>query len=191
MLYTSKLKSLFIFCIAFIGVFNMHLARCQDVAIGLEQDALPYVTGGYYLGAWAGKSHIRGRVLVAHLNKPDFIVPSGFTNNVVTAYALVGDYFLKSAWSGWWLSAGIVYWDSSIQSKLRINTASYQNVLVNGSLGYNWSFAKNFYLAPWAGLHVRVGGASSVSVDGVSFTTPVLNPEASLKLGWYFQPKKN
>lgn len=185
------MKSLIFICITFVGIFKIHLAPCQNAVIGLEQDALPYVTGGYYFGAWAGKSHVRGRALVAHVNKPDFIVPSDFTNNVVTAYALVGDYFLKSSWTGWWLSAGIVYWDSSIQSKLKINTVSYQNVLVNGSLGYNWSFAKNFYLAPWVGLHVRVGGATSVSVDGASFTTPILSPEGSLKVGWYFQKKRN
>jgi hypothetical protein len=187
----SIVKSLFIICIALSSSFCSLLALGQEsIALGLEQDVLPYVTGGYYFGAWAGKSHIRGRVLVAHVNKPEFIVPSGFTNNIVTAYALVGDYFLKSDWNGWWLSAGIVYWDSSIQRNVKVSTASYQNVLLNGSLGYNWKLGKNFYLSPWAGLHVRVGGATEVLVDGASFTTPLLNPEASLKLGWYFQSKK-
>lgn len=161
-------------------------AQNQPVSFGLEQDLLPYATGGYYAGVWAGKSHVRGRALLAHVHKPDFITPDGFTNNIVTAFALVGDYFLKSNWSGWWLSGGLVFWDSSIQSNQQLSTVTYQNTMLNGSLGYQWKFYKNFYLSPWAGLHLRVGGAKTVTVDGMSFDTPLLTPEASLKVGWYF-----
>jgi hypothetical protein len=156
------------------------------VNVGIEQDVLPYVTGGYYMGAWTGKKNIRVRALLASVNKPDFIVPEGFTNNKVKAYALLGDYFLKDQWRGWWLGGGLVYWDSSIQSDAQLSTVSYQNVLLNGSLGYSWKFWKNFYVSPWAGMHVRIGGAQEVTVDGNSFKTPLLNPEASVKLGWYF-----
>jgi len=38
----------------------------------------------------------------------------------------------------------------------------------------------------WAGMHLRVGGVSTVTVDGSSFSTPVLTPEASVKVGWVF-----
>jgi len=158
----------------------------QKVAIGLEQDVLPYITGGYYVGAWAGKEHIRIRGLVAHVHKPDFITPDGFTNNQVTAYAALVDYFLKQEWSGWWGSAGLVYWDNSIQKSAGGSTAYYANTLLSGSVGYQWKFYKHFYVTPWAGMHIRVGGAKEVTVDGGSFNTPVLNPEASLKIGWYF-----
>lgn len=156
----------------------------KNISFGLEQDFLPYATGGYYFGMWAGKSHIRVRVLIARVHKPAIIVPDGFTNNIVTAYALVGDYFFKENWTGWWMSGGMVYWNSSIQSNQMQSTTTYENVLLNGSIGYNWKFAKHFYLSPWAGLHIRVGGATQVMADGSSFTTPVLNPEASLKIGW-------
>jgi hypothetical protein len=182
------------FLICSVAIFSPLVSSCQTpFAIGLEQDFLPYATGGYYGAAWVGKSHVRARLLLAHVNKPSFIVPNGFTNNVVTAYALVGDYFIKSGFSGWYLSGGLVIWNSSIQSTLQQNTTSYQNTLMNGTLGYNWKFHKNFYLSPWAGLHLRLGGADRVTVDGSSFTTPLFTPEASLKLGWYFSngsPKK-
>lgn len=154
--------------------------------IGLEQDVLPYLTGGYYGGVWVGKGQLRARALVAHVHKPALIVPDGFTNNVVTAYALVADYFLKPDWAGWWLSGGVVLWDSSIQSDLKQGTAQYTNVLLNGSLGYSWKFYRHFYLSPWAGMHIRLGGVHTVTVDGASFQTPIFNPEASLKIGWYF-----
>jgi hypothetical protein len=161
-------------------------AQPKSWAIGLEQDFLPYATGGYYAAAWVGKSHVRVRGLVAHVNKPSFIVPDGFTNNIVTAYAVVGDYFLKNDFEGWYISACLVRWNSSIQSNQRLTTTTYDNTLLNGSIGYNWKCYKNFYVSPWAGLHLRVGGAEKVSADGVSFLTPLFTPEASVKIGWYF-----
>jgi hypothetical protein len=165
---------------------NFSFGQSTSLSIGLEQDFLPYATGGYYFGAWAGKSHLRGRALIAHVNKPSFVVPNGFTNNVVTAYAILGDYFLKTNWTGWYIGGGLVLWNSSIQSNQQLSTASYQNMLLNGSVGYNWKFYKNFYLSPWAGMHLRVGGAETVTVDGASFSAPLLTPEASLKIGWHF-----
>lgn len=169
-----------------LGLNFTALSQNRSWQIGLEQDLLPYLTQGYFIGGWAGKDHVRVRALTAHVHKPEWITPEGFTNNQVTAYALLGDYFLKDDWSGWWLGAGVVYWDSSIQRTSGGNTTFYENWMINGSLGYQWKFYKNFYLCPWAGLHMLIGGQKDVTVDGASFTTPLFTPEASLKVGWYF-----
>lgn len=158
----------------------------KSLTIGLEQDALPYATGGYFAGAWVGKGHVRGRALLAHVHKPDLITPEGFTNNRVTAYALVGDYFLKPGWKGWYAGTGLVLWKSNIQSNIKAGVAYYRNWLWNGSVGYNITLHKNLYLSPWAGMHVRVGGDKSVLIDGKTFTPPLLNPEASVKVGVFF-----
>lgn len=173
----------------FIFTFQTTHGQSTKLSAGLELDALPYITGGYYGGAWIGHSHWRGRALFARVYKPSFIVPDGFTNNTVNAYALVGDYFLKEEWRDWWISGGIVLWQSTIQSDLKLSTVSYDNILMHGSIGYNWMFSRQFYLSPWAGMNIRVGGAQTVMVDGKSFDTLVLNPEASLKIGWYFTAK--
>jgi hypothetical protein len=156
------------------------------ISIGIEQDILPYLTGGYFFAAWAGNHHFRGRAVLANVRKPDWIIPEGFTNNQVKAYALLGDYFLQVDWKGWWIGGGLVYWDSSIQSDAQLSTTHYQNVLLNGSLGYSWKFWKRFYVSPWAGMHIRVGGDTDVVVDGKHFTPPLFNPEASIKIGFIF-----
>jgi hypothetical protein len=39
---------------------------------GIELDALPYATGGYFAGAWIGKDQWRTRALLADVNLPDF-----------------------------------------------------------------------------------------------------------------------
>jgi hypothetical protein len=161
-------------------------AQDNRVTVGLEQDVLPYIFGGYFGNIWVGKGHWRARVLVAKVNKPDFLIPKKFSNNRVTAYAVLGDYFLKSEWKGPWIGAGLVKWESSIQDKARTSTTHFNNWLLNGSLGYNWKIYKHFYAGPWMGLHIRVGGDKRVTVDTKTFEPPLLNPEASIKMGWYF-----
>lgn len=178
-----KLK---IIVLLMLGLNFTAFSQNRSWQIGLEQDILPYLTQGYFIGGWAGKGRVRARVLTAHVHKPEWITPEGFTNNQVTAYALLGDYFLKEDWDGWWLGAGMVYWDSSIQLPSGSNTTFYENWMLNGSVGYQWKFYRNFYLCPWAGLHLRIEGDKEVSIDGSSFTTPLFTPEASLKIGWYF-----
>lgn len=153
---------------------------------GLELDALPYLTGGYFGAVWAGKQHWRLRLLIAGVNKPDWATPDGFTNHHITAYAAVVDYFLKPGWKGWWVGGGPVFWNSSIQTDARLQTATFSHLLLNGSIGYNIRLPHHFYLSPWAGLSMRVAGDTGVPVDNANFTLPLFNPEASLKLGWYF-----
>ncbi|MDX1939231.1 MAG: hypothetical protein SFU99_01690 [Saprospiraceae bacterium] len=169
-----------------INLLSISAPAQSTFTIGIEQDALPYFTGGYFGAVWAGKGHLRGRALLARVHKPDFITPDGFTNNHTTAYAFLADYFLKEDWKGWWIGAGLVYWDNSIQSDQKLSTAQYHNTLLNGSLGYNWKFYRHFYLSPWAGMSLRINNRNKVTVDNQSFTPPLFNPEVSLKLGWHF-----
>lgn len=162
-------------------------ANPSPISFGLEQDILPYVLNGYFANVWAGKGHVRVRALLARVRKPDFMIPAEFSNNKVTALALVGDYFLRDDWSGFWLGAGLVNWRSSIQDNARTTTSHYDNWLLNGSLGYNFKIYRNFYVGPWAGLHLRMAGATEVTVGSYSYKLPLLNPEASVKVGWHFR----
>jgi hypothetical protein len=158
----------------------------NKLTIGVEQDFLPYVTGGYFAGGWIGKDHVRARLLTAYVQKPDIFIAKGFTNNRVHAYALVGDYFLKKQWTGWYAGTGLVYWKSSLQIDKKLSTAYYENWLINGTIGYNYKLNPHLYLSPWAGLHLKIAGAKQVSIDGTIYSPPLFNPEASLKIGWKF-----
>lgn len=158
----------------------------SGVSVGLEQDILPYITGGYYANVWAGKNHLRARALVARARKPDFIIPDAFTNNKITAYALVGDYFPRLEWKGPWISGGLVRWNSSIQTVDQMFKVSFSNWLVNGSVGYNWKLAPHFYLSAWMGCHLLIAGPTTINVGPERYNAPHLNPEASIKVGWYF-----
>ncbi len=153
---------------------------------GVELDVLPYITGGYFGAAWVGKNNWRIRALTATVNKPDWSTKKGFVNHHIEAYAVVADYFFKPEWKGFWLGGGLVHWTSTIQTTAQQQTATLKNVLVNGSMGYHFSLGKKIYLSPWGGLSFRIGGDKNVAVDNQRFSLPVINPEASLKLGYIF-----
>jgi hypothetical protein len=154
--------------------------------VGFEVDALPYITGGYYASAWIGHNHLRYRAVVSKLNAPDFYVKEGFTNNTIQAYAAIADYFFKRDFEGWWVGFGAEYWNSSIQTDAKLETAHYNNGILTAGCGYVWKFYKNFYLNPWAAGHLRIAGDSKVLVNGKEYDPPLFTPEVSLKLGWHF-----
>lgn len=156
------------------------------IQAGIELDALPFVTGGYFGAAWVGKEHVRVRLLTAKVNMPEFVTRNGFSKHQITSYAVTADYFLKENWNGWWAAAGFVYWKSSIRTDAQLQTARFKNYLLNGSIGYNIRLHKHIYLSPWAGMSIRTGGDKHVAVDAKQYTLPLLNPEASVKIGFRF-----
>lgn len=176
--------TLLIFGLFLVSFFEIKAQ--EKIKAGIELDALPYITGGYFGAGFIGKGHWRLRVLTASVNKPDWSINKNFSNNHVEAYAVVVDRFFKKSWSGWWMGGGLVYWKSKIQTQAKQQTAKFQNSFLNGSLGYNLKLNKHFYLSPWAGMSLRVGGDQNVPVDQTTYTLPMLNPEASLKLGVIF-----
>lgn len=178
--------ALSLFLLLYSQVMSAQEANTPIVQAGLEIDALPYLTGGYFVAAWVGKGHWRARILHASVYKPDWTTTKGFTHHHIKASAALIDFFPKQKWRSWWIGAGAVHWRSDIQSKASLQKAYFENILLNGSLGYNLSLGKNIYLSPWAGLSIKVTGDKDVPVDQVLYTLPVFNPEASVKLGFNF-----
>lgn len=176
---------LFIFSGCFVYVQAQEKAK-QPFQAGAELDVLPYITGGHFAAVWVGKNEWRVRALTAFVKKPDFTTKDGFANHHIHAYAVVLDKFFKPGWKGLWLGGGLVYWRSSIQTEARLQTAHFNNYLLNGSAGYHFTLYKHFYLSPWAGMSLRIGGDKNVAVDNKQYTLPLLNPEASVKLGYWF-----
>ncbi|MBA4056575.1 MAG: hypothetical protein C0490_17805, partial [Marivirga sp.] len=110
----------------------------------------------------------------------------GFTNNKIQAYTGIVDYFFKPKFERWWVGGGLEYWKGSIQTGAKLSSAKYSNTIITVGTGYVWKFYKNFYLNPWAAIHVRVAGDDSIMVDGEEFKPSALTPEVSLKIGWHF-----
>jgi len=158
----------------------------EKLRVGVELDALPYVTGGYFGAVWAGKDHMRVRILHASVHMPDFIIPKGFSDNHIRAYAILADYFFNDEQNGFWLGSGVVLWNGTIREKQQLGETDYQSILINGSLGYIWDVSSRVYFSPWAGMSLRVGGSENIEVASRLYHPPILNPEASVKLGYRF-----
>ncbi|MBI2729708.1 MAG: hypothetical protein HYX40_02980 [Sphingobacteriales bacterium] len=179
------------YILIFISSFYISNANSQPDStnkweFGVEADALPYITGGYFGGVCAGKNNWRIRALTAFVKKPDFTTRSGFANHRIHAYVIVADYFFKQDWRGFWIGGGLVYWKRTIQSDLKLQTGTFKNYLLNGSSGYNFPLSKHLYLSPWAGMSLKIAGDKNIEVDTKKYTLPLLNPEAPLKIGFYF-----
>jgi hypothetical protein len=181
-----KIAYLILIFVCFDCKIHAQTIESKKLDAGLELDVLPYATGGYFGAAWMGKGLWRVRALTAYVKKPDWSTKTGFANHQIHAYALVVDRFLKKDWKGWWAGAGLVYWNSSIQADTKTNTATFNNLLANGSVGYHFTLNKHFYLSPWASLNFKIAGDKNISVDNKSYSLPLINPEASLKFGCRF-----
>jgi hypothetical protein len=181
-----KIAYLILILVCFDCKIHAQTNESKKLDAGLELDVLPYATGGYFGAAWMGKGLWRVRALTAYVKKPDWSTKTGFANHQIHAYALVVDRFLKKDWKGWWAGAGLVYWNSSIQADTKTNTATFNNLLANGSVGYHFTLNKHFYLSPWASLNFKIAGDKNISVDNKSYSLPLINPEASLKFGCRF-----
>ena len=163
-----------------LGQFN------KPVSFGSEIDALPYATGGYFGALFLGKNHWRVRALSANVHKPDWTTKKGFNHHEILAFALVVDLFQAQNWRKWWIGAGPVLWNSKIRAEGSNTIASFSNLLLNGSIGYNFGLVRNIYLSPWAGLSLKVAGDKDIVVQNKIYNLPFLNPEMSLKLGFHF-----
>jgi hypothetical protein len=72
---------------------NANAQQCDSIKYGVELDALPYLTGGYYGSAWVGYKNLRFRLVAAKAETPSFVVADGFENLDTKAYAFIVDYF--------------------------------------------------------------------------------------------------
>jgi len=153
---------------------------------GIELDALPYISGGYYGSVWYGVDHFRFRGVITKTTVPQFILPEGFKNNRLNVIAFIVDYFPQQEFRGWWIGSGVEIWNATIEHENESVAPSYSNTVFTVGGGYVWKFYKNFYLNPWAAGHLMVAGDRAVAVGSWSYKPAVFTGEMSLKVGWHF-----
>ena len=171
---------------AFAAAVPASAEEPKPVTVGFELDVLPYATGGYYGSAWVGRDRIRLRPVVASTTLPGFLVEDGFREAKVDAYALIVDYFFREGFRGFWVGAGAEYWKSRVENETDGGTAEWNNTVATIGGGYVWKIGGTFYVNPWVAGHLVVGGPTSVTAGGATYTPKRFSPEASVKLGWHF-----
>lgn len=159
----------------------------KSPAWGLEIDALPYLTGGYYGSSWIGWHNFRLRGVISSVKLPQFVLPTDFSAWEMNVLALIFDYFPRSTgkYQGPWIGAGYEYWQSTIKIKSSMRTGELsQHILTLGG-GYVHKFSDHFYINLWGAGHYALSG-TELEVNGESYELPPFQAEVSLKLGWIF-----
>lgn len=159
------------------------------VHFGLEVDALPFIFGGYYGSVWTSVDNFRFRAIVTQINQPDFVTQDGFEDLETNAYTFLVDYFPfvdNGDLSGLWIGAGAEYWDNSVVNSEDKVSGDFENYIFTLGAGYVIKIYKNLYINPWGAFHLRVAGDKEMQIGTKKYDCPLILPEVSVKLGWYF-----
>lgn len=158
-----------------------------SLTAGIELDALPYLSSGWYTSVWVGipSCNLRIRPVVATSNIPSFMLSNDINKNRIKAYALIVDYFFNSNFEGFWLGTGLERWNAKVTA-VNKQSRAYKQVVYTLGGGYVWKVWGNLYLNPWVAGHLSLSEDGRLTLGNTSFKPSRFTPEASLKLGWHF-----
>ena len=162
------------------------------MALGFNIDLLPTVLSaangraGYAPQVWLGIGPARVRFVGAHLEPPDAFAfaPAGFRKPTTTVVACIIDYTFGPRFDGAWIGSGVEVWQSSIEHANVAGTARWNSAVFTVGGGYIWRFAGDFFLDPWAGVHL-VLNPQTITLGGFNYDPFPLQGEVSLKVGWF------
>ncbi len=153
---------------------------------GIEVDALPYITGGYYGSFWVGNDNLRFRAIITKIKTPEFVIAEGFENLKTTSYTVIADYFPFSNpgdFSGLWVAGGYEFWTNDVTNKTDKSSGKYNNSVLTIGGGYIINLSKSFYINPWIAGHLSVSGTSDLPIGNRTYSPAVILPEISVKFG--------
>jgi hypothetical protein len=159
------------------------------VAIDLLPPILSATTGhfGYSAQVWYGYNKNRLRGVVAGFHVPDKIMGNeNFKDLKTTATALIYDRFKNNNFQGWWLGAGIEFWNNTITSNTDYKDYSFNNYVATTGMGYIFKVYKNLYIEPWGAIHYVLND-EKVVVGNTEYQSNKFQGEVSLKIGWAFK----
>ncbi|NRA11595.1 MAG: hypothetical protein HRT57_06550 [Crocinitomicaceae bacterium] len=157
-------------------------SESSSITFGLEQDVLPYILKGYILTGWIGSNNFRTRFSYAKATNPKFILGEFTSSDVVNAFGISFEYFLKDNFEGLWVGPGIGYWTNNV---LFDDGVGFQNesLIFSFGGGYNFRITGWLYASPWIALHSRISGNKTTVLFGNEYSPSTFTPEVSVKLG--------
>jgi hypothetical protein len=175
-----------------VAPFKTDTVKVRE-SIGVAIDLLPPIlsatTGhfGYSAQVWYGYNKNRLRGVVAGFHVPDKIMGNeNFKDLKTTATALIYDRFKNNNFQGWWLGAGIEFWNNTITSNTDYKDYSFNNYVATTGMGYIFKVYKNLYIEPWGAIHYVLND-EKVVVGNTEYQSKKFQGEVSLKIGWAFK----
>lgn len=180
---------LVLFTIQMFSQENKNECSNHPVSAGVEIDALPYITGGFYGSAWVGYEKLRLRSIITKLYTPEFITPDGFSNLKTMSYTIIADYFPLAEpgeYKGLWIGLGYEFWKNDVENSNDKTIGKYNNSVFTIGGGYIFTIWKNLYLNPWIAGHFALNGTSDLQIGDKLYRPNKVLPEFSVKFGWQF-----
>ena len=164
----------------------------RKLALGFTLDLLPTVlsatAGEFGMSGqiWVGIDHLRLRLVGAKISQPDWLAAkNGFRNRDTAVEALIFDYVFGDHFDKWWIGTGFELWQNSIEHKNADGLRAYwTNLVWTLGVGYIWRVVGNFYIEPWAAVHVVMNDPDVRLAEKTYNPFPVMG-EVSLKIGWF------
>jgi|GEM_PF-862393 len=163
------------------------------LALGFTLDLLPTVLSavagefGMSGQTWVGIEHVRLRLVGGQMYMPQFLIGGdGFRDQKNTVGAFIVDYVFGRHFDGWWVGTGFELWMNEIGNKYAPGQkARWNNMVWTAGGGYIWRAVDNFYIEPWAALHVPMNN-QNIDMAGHKFKPMPVSGEVSLKIGYFF-----
>jgi len=156
------------------------------IKVGLEVDAVPFATGGWYASGWVGRDRARLRLVATKVELPGAFVSAGWDKHRLEAQALLVDRFFRPGFAGPWVGAGLEHWSNRIERTGTGLETRFSSLQATAGGGWVFRFGNHFYLNPWAALHVQIAGDREAAAGPWTYHPRRVLGEASLKAGWQF-----
>ena len=155
--------------------------------ISLEVDALPYITGGNYIGVGVANNGFNYRFIKADVNMPNFILPNHIDSVNMDVYTFIVDYFFRGEdYDGPWIGLGYELWNLKVKEEnSNIEEDLTQHIFTLGG-GYVFSLGEYFFVNPWIAVHYDLNNDTEKLVGNTIYKPKRITPEASLKFGFRF-----
>jgi len=163
------------------------------LALGFTLDLLPTALSaaagrfGMSGQTWLGIEHVRLRLVGGQMYMPQCLIGGdGFKNHKNTVGAFIVDYVFGEHFDGWWVGTGFELWMNEIGNRHAPDQkARWDNLVWTLGGGYIWRAVDNFYIEPWAAIHVPMNNRN-ISLAGREFKPMPVSGEVSLKIGYFF-----
>lgn len=158
--------------------------------VHLELDPLPFALGGHGVQiGWRPAQLPELRIALANfaLGIPDSVAQidsanDGFGLDVRPTPALFVHY-LRGPRSGFAIGGSLRY--LRLRYSRGDTTADTEEVSLEAIAGYRWfPSSSGFYVHPWLGLSRALRTSGRAEIDGVTYSSPPVQPFATVNLGW-------
>jgi len=141
---------------------------------------------GGQLTVGLGRGHLQLRAVGLAYTSPKFLLGNdAFDRDRILGGGIVADAFLGKNLDGAWVGLALEGLHHTLRHERTEQETSWTNFVAALSVGYLWRFSPGFFVSPRAGANLSFTPRER-RVAGDRFEQPLVAPEISLRLGWYF-----